>query len=72
MNEVEEANDTARLRRLRLDRAVLKIRLERAFLLEQLARRMEVDDIIEEKIEDPEAEEVSRLGTGVECVEPRN
>lgn len=67
MNEVEEANDTARLRRLRLDRAVLKIRLERAFLLEQLARRMEVDDIIEEKIEDPEAEEV-RCPLSEQCV----
>jgi len=44
LNEVEEANDAARLRRLRLNRAVLKMRLERAFLLEQMAKRMEVDD----------------------------
>ncbi|KAG8624792.1 hypothetical protein KVT40_007859 [Elsinoe batatas] len=42
LNEVEEANDAARVRRLRLDRAILKMRLERAFLLEQLGRRMEV------------------------------
>ncbi|KAF4553403.1 Hypothetical protein D9617_7g031300 [Elsinoe fawcettii] len=41
LNDVEEANDAARLRRARLDRAILKMRLERAFLLEQLGRRME-------------------------------
>ncbi|GAM87247.1 hypothetical protein ANO11243_052690 [Dothideomycetidae sp. 11243] len=39
LNEVEDANDAARLRRARLDRAILKMRLERAFLLEQLGRR---------------------------------
>ncbi|KAL2164236.1 hypothetical protein VTH06DRAFT_3452 [Thermothelomyces fergusii] len=38
-NEVEEANDAARLRLARLKRQVEKMRLERAFLLEQLARR---------------------------------
>lgn len=38
-NEVEEANDAARLRLARLKRQVLKMRLERAFLLEQLAKR---------------------------------
>ncbi|KAL1881403.1 hypothetical protein VTK73DRAFT_4163 [Phialemonium thermophilum] len=38
-NEVEEANDAARLRLNRLKRQVEKMRLERAFLLEQLARR---------------------------------
>ena len=43
LNEIEEANDAARLRRLRLDRAITKMRLERAFLLEQLAKRMEYD-----------------------------
>ncbi len=37
--EVEEANDAARLRLTRLRRQVEKMRLERAFLLEQLARR---------------------------------
>ena len=41
LNEVEEANDAAKLRRARLVRAVTKMRLERAFLLEQLGRRME-------------------------------
>jgi len=44
LNEVEEANDAARLRRARLDRAILKMRLERAFLLEQLSKRMEYVD----------------------------
>lgn len=43
LNEVEATNDEARLRKVRLDRAILKMRLERAFLLEQLAKRMDVD-----------------------------
>ncbi|KAK5652545.1 hypothetical protein OQA88_10451 [Cercophora sp. LCS_1] len=38
-NEVEEANDAARMRLARLKRQVEKMRLERAFLLEQLAKR---------------------------------
>lgn len=43
LNEVEAANDEARVRRVRLDRAIMKMRLERAFLLEQLSKRMEAD-----------------------------
>lgn len=39
LNEVEEANDASRLRIERLNRAIEKGRLERAFLLEQLAKR---------------------------------
>jgi hypothetical protein len=39
MNEVEEANDASRARLVRLHRAIDKMRLERAFLLEQLAKR---------------------------------
>ncbi|KAK0722789.1 hypothetical protein B0T26DRAFT_617104, partial [Lasiosphaeria miniovina] len=42
-NEVEEANDAARLRLARLKRQVEKMRLERAFLLEQLAKRTSVN-----------------------------
>ncbi|KAJ4304187.1 hypothetical protein N0V88_001799 [Collariella sp. IMI 366227] len=38
-SEVEEANDAARLRLARLKRQVEKMRLERAFLLEQLTKR---------------------------------
>lgn len=38
-NEVEEANDAARMRLARLKRQIEKMRLERAFLLEQLAKR---------------------------------
>ncbi|KAL1305870.1 hypothetical protein AAFC00_004020 [Neodothiora populina] len=49
LNEVEEANDSARLRKLRLNRAIMKMRLERAFLLDQLAKRMELDDDEESK-----------------------
>jgi hypothetical protein len=37
--EVENANDAAHLRLNRMKRQVEKMRLERAFLLEQLARR---------------------------------
>ena len=39
MNEVEEANDASRARLVRLQRGIEKMRLERAFLLEQLAKR---------------------------------
>ena len=38
-NEVEESNHAARLRLARIKRQVEKMRLERAFLLEQLAKR---------------------------------
>ena len=41
LNEVETANEEARTRRVRLDRAIMKMRLERAFLLEQLSKRVE-------------------------------
>ncbi|MCJ1243539.1 hypothetical protein MMC30_000736 [Trapelia coarctata] len=40
MNEVEEHNDQYRLRKARLDRGIRKMRLERAILLETLAKRM--------------------------------
>ena len=36
--EIEEANDDARLRKRRVDRAIMKMRLERAFLLDRLAK----------------------------------
>jgi non-histone protein 10 len=39
MNEVEEANAAAALRLARMHRSIEKMRLERAFLLEQLAKR---------------------------------
>ncbi|KAI9659481.1 MAG: hypothetical protein M1821_001739 [Bathelium mastoideum] len=41
INEVEESNDAYRLRKIRLNRAILKMRLERAFLLEQIQKRMD-------------------------------
>ncbi len=41
LNEVEAANDEAKVRRTRLDRGILKMRLERAFLLDELRKRME-------------------------------
>ncbi|KFY47232.1 hypothetical protein V494_00096 [Pseudogymnoascus sp. VKM F-4513 (FW-928)] len=39
MKTVEEANDASRIRLLRMRRGIEKMRLERAFLLEQLAKR---------------------------------
>ncbi|TAQ88355.1 hypothetical protein B7494_g3305 [Chlorociboria aeruginascens] len=39
MIEVEEANDASRVRLVRMQRGIEKMRLERAFLLEQLAKR---------------------------------
>lgn len=41
LNEVEGANDEAKIRRVRLDRGIMKMRLERAFLLDELRKRME-------------------------------
>ena len=40
MTEVEESNDAFRLRKVRLTRAIRKMRLERAYLLETLGKRM--------------------------------
>ncbi|KAK4690169.1 hypothetical protein P7C71_g6553, partial [Lecanoromycetidae sp. Uapishka_2] len=40
MTEVEESNDAYRLRKARLTRGIRKMRLERAYLLEILGRRM--------------------------------
>lgn len=39
LNEVEEANDASRVRLVRIQRGIEKMRLERSFLLEQLAKR---------------------------------
>lgn len=39
MKTVEEANDASRIRLLRMRRGIEKMRLERAFLLEQLTKR---------------------------------
>ena len=40
LTEVEESNDAFRLRKVRLNRAIRKMRLERALLLENLGKRM--------------------------------
>jgi len=40
INEIEESNDAVRLRKARVERAILKLRLERTFLLEQIESRM--------------------------------
>ncbi|PIA94936.1 hypothetical protein CB0940_08280 [Cercospora beticola] len=41
LNEVESANDDLKIRRMRLDRSIMKMRLERAFLLDELRKRAE-------------------------------
>lgn len=41
---VAEANDAVRIRLLRMRRGIEKMRLERAFLLEQVARRVKPND----------------------------
>lgn len=41
LNEVETANDEAKIRRVRLDRGIMKMRVERAFLLDELRKRMD-------------------------------
>lgn len=38
LREIEEANDAARIRKHRIDRSITKMRLERAMLLERLAK----------------------------------
>lgn len=40
ITEIEESNDTFRVRKIRLNRAIRRMRLERAYLLENLAKRM--------------------------------
>jgi hypothetical protein len=57
LNEVEAANEEARVRRVRLDRAIMKMRLERAFLLEQLSKR------VEPNVEGSEASGEEGMGT---------
>jgi hypothetical protein len=46
INDIEDNNDATRLRTKRLNRAIMKMRLERAFILEQLHKHMEynIDD----------------------------
>lgn len=40
INEIEESNDSLRVRKMRSERAILKMRLERGFLLEKIAQTM--------------------------------
>ncbi len=41
LNEVEAANDELKVRRTRQDRGILKMRLQRAYLLDHLRKMME-------------------------------
>lgn len=47
MNDVDEATATATVRLIRLRRGVEKLRLERAFLLEQLHRTLKTNNAVE-------------------------
>lgn len=40
INEIEDSNDSLRVRKIRTERAILKMRLERCFLLEKIAQTM--------------------------------
>ncbi|KAF2086410.1 hypothetical protein K490DRAFT_1734, partial [Saccharata proteae CBS 121410] len=40
LNEIEANNEAAHVRKARLERGIMKMRLERAFLMERLAERM--------------------------------
>ena len=53
LREIEEANDAASVRKARLDRSITKMRIMRAFLLEQLAKTQDGDDAESEKTESP-------------------
>jgi hypothetical protein len=59
--EVEDANDASRLRLTRLKRQVEKMRLERAFLLEQLSKRMSTN--VEDSEGSPSPPPTVRPGT---------
>jgi len=43
LNEIEDANDAARIRKRRLDRAIMKLRIERTLLLEHLAKAQDLN-----------------------------
>lgn len=54
LREIEEANDAAVLRKLRLDRAISKLRITRAFLIEQVAKvQLNPDGVETDKSESP-------------------
>lgn len=59
LNEVEAANDEAKIKRVRLDRAIMKMRLERAFLLDELRKRMDPETVDSEGSGDEGVETVS-------------
>lgn len=70
INEIEESNDALRLRKVRAERGILKLRLERAFLLEQIEKRMQnnVDD--SDESESPPPTVSKRLRRICRAVEP--
>lgn len=59
LNEVEGANEELKIRRVRLDRSIMKMRLERAFLLDELRKRMDQNIDGSEASEDERTASVS-------------
>ncbi|TKA29855.1 hypothetical protein B0A50_03219 [Salinomyces thailandicus] len=55
LNDVEGANEDLKVRRVRLDRSIMKMRLERAFLLDELRKRMD------QNVDGSEASEDERM-----------
>lgn len=53
INEIEDSNDIIRSRKLRAERAILKLRLERAVLLEEIGKRMEYNPDDSERSDSP-------------------
>ena len=70
LNEVEESNDAYRLRKVRLNRGIRKMRLERAFLLEMLGKRMKKNSNGLNRAFYDEDSEGSSEGPPTVCVSP--
>jgi hypothetical protein len=65
LREVEEANEAALVRKQRLDRAITKMRITRAFLLEQVAKTQANVDGEDDKSESPPPTVSTSLPTDV-------
>ncbi|KAF2434624.1 hypothetical protein EJ08DRAFT_676073 [Tothia fuscella] len=62
INDIEENNDTLRIRKARINRAILKLRLERAMMLEKIGQNMELNiDDSDKSISEPHTPQVKPL-----------
>jgi hypothetical protein len=69
-NRIEESNDAARLRLHRLRRQLDKLRVERAFLLEQIGKRTSTN--VEDSDGSPSPPPTVREPTEFSCCSPHN